>query len=114
MARLAHGVRLGGVADNVTLVANAVSNERRSFLIGRYVENQGGNYLVTDGRRLEKQLDYPKGDPRNPLSDLEIEEKFDALAGPVLSPAARGKVKDAVWNLETLGSVTELMAKLKA
>jgi 2-methylcitrate dehydratase len=70
--------------------------------------------FTSDGRELTRQLDYPKGDPRNPLSDLEIEEKFDALAGPVLSPAARGKVKDAVWNLETLGSVTELMAKLKA
>ena len=70
--------------------------------------------FTSDGRELTRQLDYPKGDPRNPLSDLEIEEKFDALAGPVLSPAARGKVKDAVWNLEALGSVTELMAMLKA
>ena len=27
---------------------------------------------TTDGREVEKQLDYPKGDPRNPLSDDEI------------------------------------------
>jgi 2-methylcitrate dehydratase len=70
--------------------------------------------FTSDGRELTRQLDYPKGDPRNPLSDREIEEKFDALAAPVLSSAARGKVKDAVWNLETLGSVTELMGMLKA
>ena len=31
---------------------------------------------MTDGRTFSKQLDYPKGDPRNPLSDAEIEEKF--------------------------------------
>ena len=37
-----------------------------------------------------RQLDYPKGDPRNPLTDAEIEEKFDALAEPVLvAPRAR-------------------------
>ncbi|MBE0594229.1 MAG: MmgE/PrpD family protein, partial [Gemmatimonadales bacterium] len=55
---------------------------------------------TTDGRKLSKELDYPKGDPRNPLSDEEVEQKFDALAAPVLSEGARTRVKDAVWNLE--------------
>ena len=62
-----------------------------------------------DGRELTKQLDYPKGDPRNPLTDAEIEEKFDALASPILSAKARQRVKDAVWALEELGSIRELM-----
>lgn len=70
--------------------------------------------FTSDGRQLTRQLDYPKGDPRNPLSDREIEEKFDALAKPVLSAAARAKVKDAVWNLEKLATVTDLMRMLKA
>jgi 2-methylcitrate dehydratase len=69
---------------------------------------------TTDGRTFDKQLDYPKGDPRNPLSDAEIEAKFDALAEPVLTKAGRAAVKDAVWNLEKLASVTELMEILKA
>ncbi|MGZ4816248.1 MAG: MmgE/PrpD family protein, partial [Terriglobales bacterium] len=43
---------------------------------------------TTDGRSFEKQLDFPKGDPRNPLTDREIEEKFEALADPVLSKSA--------------------------
>ncbi|MDP2958964.1 MAG: MmgE/PrpD family protein [Longimicrobiales bacterium] len=64
---------------------------------------------TTDGRKLEKQLDYPKGDPRNPLTDKEIEEKFDALAAPVLSAAARKKVRDAVWNLERQKTITKVM-----
>ena len=38
-----------------------------------------------DGREFMQQLDYPKGDPRNPLTDTEIEEKFEALAEPVMS-----------------------------
>ena len=70
--------------------------------------------FTSDGRQLTRQLDYPKGDPRNPLSDGEIEEKFDALAAPVLSASARAKVKDAVWKLEKLGTVTELMRMLRA
>jgi 2-methylcitrate dehydratase len=72
------------------------------------------NISTTDGRSFTKQLDYPKGDPRNPLSDQEIEEKFSALAEGVLSPGAQKKVKDAIWNLEKAGSVSNLMALMKA
>jgi 2-methylcitrate dehydratase len=72
------------------------------------------NISTTDGRSFTKQLDYPKGDPRNPLSDQEIEEKFSALAEGVLSPGAQKKVKDAIWNLEKAGSVSKLMALMKA
>jgi 2-methylcitrate dehydratase len=69
---------------------------------------------TTDGRQLSKQLDYPKGDPRNPLSDEEIEQKFDALASPILSDDARAIVKDMVWNLEAQPSISTLMARCVA
>jgi len=69
---------------------------------------------TTDGRSFRKQLDYPKGDPRNPLSDQEIEEKFSALAEGVLSSSAQKKLKDAIWSLEKIGSVSKLMALMKA
>ena len=67
-----------------------------------------------DGRSYSKQLDFPKGDPRNPLTDLEVEEKFAALAEGVLSSNAQKRVKEAVWNLERVGSVTELMELMEA
>ena len=66
-----------------------------------------------DGRSLQKQLDFPKGDPRNPLTDQEIEEKFSALAEGVLSRPAQKRVKDAVWSLERVGSVSDLMALME-
>jgi 2-methylcitrate dehydratase len=69
---------------------------------------------TTDGRHFTEQLDYPKGDPRNPLTDQEIEEKFAALADGVLSPPAQKKLKDAIWNLEKISSVSKLMALMKA
>ena len=72
------------------------------------------NITTTDGRMFQKQLDYPKGDPRNPLTDQEIEEKFAALAQGVLSPARQKKLKEAIWNLEKIGSVSKLMALMKA
>jgi 2-methylcitrate dehydratase len=69
---------------------------------------------TTDGRSFSEQLDYPKGDPRNPLTDQEIEEKFAALAEGVLSKPAQQKLKDAIWNLENVDSVSKLMALMKA
>ena len=65
--------------------------------------------VTTDGRELTKQIDYPKGDPRNPLTDQEIEEKFDALAEAVMTTERRQQLKEAVWNLENVDSITELM-----
>jgi len=69
---------------------------------------------TTEGKEFTKQLDYPKGDPRNPLSDKEIADKFEALAGPVMSKDARRKAIEAIWKLEKQQSVTELMALFKA
>jgi 2-methylcitrate dehydratase len=72
------------------------------------------NLTTVDGRTFSKQLDYPKGDPRNPLTDGEIEEKFAALAEGVLSDGAQKKLKHAIWNLEKAGAVSKLMALMKA
>ncbi|HEY4934413.1 MAG TPA: MmgE/PrpD family protein [Terriglobales bacterium] len=69
---------------------------------------------TTDGREFSKQLDYPKGDPRNPLTDKEVEEKFEALAEPVMTPAGRRRAMDAIWNLDKQASVTELMKLFRA
>jgi 2-methylcitrate dehydratase len=66
------------------------------------------------GEEHTKQVDYPKGDPRNPLTDREVEEKFDALAEPVLPAGSLKRVKGACWNLEKLESITGLMDLLKA
>ena len=69
---------------------------------------------TTAGETHTKQIDYPKGDPRNALTDQEVEEKFDALAEPVLSAERRARIKKTVWELQDLASITELMDLLRA
>ena len=69
---------------------------------------------TTDGRSFEKQLDFPKGDPRNPLTDDEIEQKFRALAEGVLSKARQDQVIEAVCGLEKAKDLGGLMGLLKA
>jgi 2-methylcitrate dehydratase len=67
---------------------------------------------TTDGRELEKQLDYPKGDPRNPLTDDEIAGKFRALAEGIATPDDVDRMRDAIGRAEEFDDVRELMAKL--
>jgi 2-methylcitrate dehydratase len=69
---------------------------------------------TTDGRRFEKQLDYPKGDPRNPLTDDEISGKFAALAQGVATPEDVERMQDAVNRCEQFDDVREFMAQLVA
>ena len=69
---------------------------------------------TTDGRKLEKQLDYPKGDPRNPLSDREIFDKMSALAEGVASAEDLDRMRAAVDCADDFDDIGELMGELVA
>ena len=65
---------------------------------------------TADGRQRSAERDYPKGDPRDPMTLEEIGEKFDALAEAVMSDKNRKKLRDAVFSLETMADAGRLMA----
>jgi 2-methylcitrate dehydratase len=67
---------------------------------------------TTDGREVEKQLDYPKGDPRNPLTNEEISGKFKALAEGIATAADVERMQDAINRTEQFDDVRELMGQL--
>ena len=67
---------------------------------------------TTDGREFEKKLDYPKGDPRNPLTDAEIAGKFAALAEGIATPDDVQRMQAAVECTEDFDDVRELMGEL--
>jgi 2-methylcitrate dehydratase len=69
---------------------------------------------TTDGASYHKDLDYPKGDPRHPLTDEEIQTKFRALADGVINRKRQAEVIDRVWNLEREEELSSLMGLLKA
>lgn len=57
---------------------------------------------TTAGLVLEHHSPYRKGDPESPLSDADLNDKFDELAGPVLGHARVRALRDAVWRLDTM------------
>ncbi len=56
--------------------------------------------LTKNGQKYTTRIDYPKGDPENPLSWDELINKFRNLVSPVFSAAKQNKIIDRVRSLE--------------
>ena len=70
--------------------------------------------LVTrDGRQFTERNDGPvKGDPEIPLSDTDLEAKFNAMARPVLEDSRADRLLDAIHQLETIEDVSDVVQLL--
>ena len=60
-----------------------------------------GVVRTTDGQEREAYLEYPKGDPREPMTRADLDIKFDALAEPLLVADRRADMRDLVFSCET-------------
>ena len=61
---------------------------------------------TTDGRRGEFYQSHRKGDPEQPLSDGELNDKFLELVQPVLGDAKAGALLAQLWALESARDLT--------
>ena len=64
---------------------------------------------TTDGRRLTSERDLPKGDPRDPMTIEELDEKLTALAEPIMTDTRRNALKDMIFELDKLDDCAKLM-----
>ncbi len=67
---------------------------------------------TTDGREYSEYLEYPKGDPREPMTEEDLNAKFDALSGSLLNPDRRKRIEDVIFSCENL-TAREFMTALK-
>ena len=61
------------------------------------------------GRTYTSRVDYPKGDPQNPLTDKELFEKFKRWTGPSISNDQKEKIREAIFNLDEAKDLSTLM-----
>lgn len=64
--------------------------------------------VTRDGRKLVKEVPYPKGDYRAPFSDEEIADKFRSLSAEVLTPPRQEIAIERALNFSR-GSVRSLL-----
>jgi 2-methylcitrate dehydratase PrpD len=68
---------------------------------------------MVDGGQFKVLVDRMPGAPYNPLSAVELEEKFLSLSIPVLGEQRSQTIAKTVHNLENLADVATLTATLR-
>ena len=68
---------------------------------------------LKDGSIVQAQRDYPKGDPGDPLSDHEIEEKLKTYFFFASNDTEKDRVIEKIWKLEEQPELDWLISPLK-
>lgn len=64
---------------------------------------------LKNGREFSAQLDYPKGDPREPMTEEDLANKFQGLSKDLLAEEQHKQTKEAIDNLEHFSDFREFM-----
>jgi 2-methylcitrate dehydratase PrpD len=99
--------RFAELSRKVTIHVDPVCDEERLRLNNRAAVV---TVVTTDGRRLEKRVQYSKGHPKNRFSDDELTAKFMDAAEPLLGTRRAREIVDAVWTIETMKDASSLVA----
>jgi 2-methylcitrate dehydratase PrpD len=79
-------------------------------IVPRYKDTEANVTITTkDGKKYSAYVDRPKGDPRNPPTDKELEEKFRSLAAFVLPSRKIDSLVKAIWSLEKVPNIRQLI-----
>ena len=68
---------------------------------------------LKDGTNIRGDRDYPKGDPGDPLSDHEIEEKLKTYFFFAANDSEKGAIIEKLWKLEEQSNLDWLISPLK-
>jgi 2-methylcitrate dehydratase len=65
---------------------------------------------TVDGQSHVLKVTYPKGHPKRPLTDNEVEEKFISLTEPRLPKKQIQRILDRLWKLDALKKMDGLLS----
>jgi 2-methylcitrate dehydratase len=81
-----------------------------------YPEGAPGRVTIktTSGETHTKEFIYPKGHAKSAMSDGDVEAKFRDMVQGRLDSARADALLEAVWNLDRVGDVREVLKLLTA
>ena len=68
--------------------------------------------LTEDEKRYSTTVEYPKGDPENPLSWEEMIERFHDLTGRIMKKDQRLKIVEEVERLDGIKDIRKWSSRL--
>src|SRR5437667_6782632 len=104
------------IADPELLaLVHRVKVQRNAELSVRYPQAVGNIVTVRlrEGRTLSERVDFPRGQPHNPLSDAQVDAKFLALTGARLGRERADAVLRCLWRLDEARDWDTLMSLVK-
>lgn len=69
---------------------------------------------LRDGRQLVREVEFPRGHARNPMTDAEVEHKFRTLVEPRFGKARADQILQTCWDLDRLTRAGDLIALVQA
>ena len=69
--------------------------------------------IFTPRGKFPTTIEYPRGNPENPLSDAELDAKFQLLTQDLISEDRRRKLRTAIRELPDARSVLTLTQLLR-
>jgi 2-methylcitrate dehydratase PrpD len=88
----------------------ALRKKVKARIIPRFKDTEAKVTITTrGGKKYSAYVDRPKGDPRNPPTDQELENKFRSLAAFVLPKPKIDRLVKTIWNLEKVGNIRQLI-----
>ncbi len=86
---------------------------RDAALSKRYPAGIPNRLTVTlsDGRQLVREVEFPRGHARNPMTDAEVEQKFRTMVEPHYGKKAE-QILAICWDLENLKTLEPLLRLL--
>jgi 2-methylcitrate dehydratase len=97
--------------DNLLDLVGRIQIHRDAALSERYPVAIPNRLTVTltDGRRLVREVAFPRGHTHNPMTDAEVEQKFRTLVEPRFGPERAAMILAACWGLDKLTTTRELL-----
>ncbi|OGQ09423.1 MAG: 2-methylcitrate dehydratase [Deltaproteobacteria bacterium RIFCSPLOWO2_12_FULL_43_16] len=95
-------------------VMQKVKVVRDKGLTKQYPEAMPNHIIIItkNGREFSGKIEYPKGHPKNPMTDREVEEKFKTLSQGLISARNIDKILSILWRLEELNNLRKLFSTL--
>ena len=77
----------------------------------RFPQEMVTEIVVTtrSGEKLCEIASYPRGHAKNPMADAEVEQKFAALAAPVMAKEASAALLEALWRIDRAACARQVL-----
>jgi 2-methylcitrate dehydratase len=97
--------------ENLLSLVQKIEVKANAELNAKYPEGIPNRLRIRtkSGQTLEKEVTFPRGHARNPMTDAEVESKFRTLAAPLLPEARIAEALDRCWNLEQQADIGALL-----